>query len=361
MTGWALQPKPGTRLGARFEILEEIGRGGMATVYRARDLRSGVPVAVKVLRAGDAEDVERFAREVILLRELAHPGIVRLVADGRALGGASYLVEEWIDGESLRARLRRGGLDVAESVAVVRAAAEALSEAHAKGIVHRDVKPENLLFPRAGGLKVVDFGVARRLDDRFTRTGVAVGTPAYMPPEQARGDRDLDARVDVFALGCVLYECLTGEAFTGGTRELGLGAPPALVALVLRMLAERRELRPADAGEVAAALAGIDAPATPPRRGVAAEACTLVTDGPPARLVFVVLVDDGTVHHLDGAHLAELAGEIAALQKRYPGRAMVVAAGEASDDILARAATLLAGAPPGITLDPVAAELLANG
>src|SRR6185503_14780107 len=172
------------------------------TVYRAIDRASGSPVAFKVLRSVSADATDRFAREVRVLSGLRHPGIVRYVADGRTHEGEMWLAMEWLDGESLNHRIARAGLTPAESVELVRRIAEALGAAHERGVIHRDLKPSNL-FLVDGDLervKVLDFGVARVADASATRTGVMVGTPGYMAPEQARGDRRVSSRSDVFAL-----------------------------------------------------------------------------------------------------------------------------------------------------------------
>src|ERR1700761_4999530 len=200
----------------RFQVVRLAGAGGMGVVYRARDRLTGNAVALKVLRpAGgseghDPDQVERFLREPRILSEVQHPAIVRYIAHGETERGEPYLAMEWLDGESLSARLGRGRLGVAESVDLVRRVAEALAVAHARGVVHRDLKPANLFL--VGGEvarpKVLDFGVARRVVSSgvVTRSGALVGTPAYMAPEQARGERDVAPAADVFSLGCVLYE-----------------------------------------------------------------------------------------------------------------------------------------------------------
>jgi hypothetical protein len=271
---------PGTIVAERFRIVGVAAAGGMGTVYRAHDLHAGRPVAVKVMRAGGAGDVDRFHREIRVLAGLRHPAIVEYVASGVGPDGAPFLASEWVDGESLAQRLAREGLTAAESVRQASAAAAALGFAHRHGVVHRDVKPDNLLF--AGGdlarLKVIDFGIARvgeaAGDARLTRTGALLGTPGYMSPEQARGDRAIDARTDVFALGCVLYECLTGRcAFSGSNllalrtkivfseppplEELAPEIPPRLARPVAAMLSKDPAGRPADGDAVAEALAGV--------------------------------------------------------------------------------------------------------
>ena len=276
--------RPGDVLGGRFELEGRAGAGGMGEVFRAHDRASGDVVAVKVLPEGGAAGDTRFAREAAMLAELSHPGIVRYVAHGVAASGAPYLVMDWLEGEDLDERLRRQPLTVDESVTLAARVAEALAAVHAHGIVHRDLKPTNLFLVNrdVSRVKLLDFGVARlSAATRMTQTGALVGTPAYMAPEQVRSGQEIDARTDVFALGCVLYECLTGElAFAGAhlltvlakvlleqvprVRELRPDVPQALDALCARMMAKEPDERPRDGAEVAAALAAMGVP-TPPR------------------------------------------------------------------------------------------------
>jgi serine/threonine protein kinase len=303
------------RLQGRFRIDAQIAEGGMGVVFRGFDLDSDQTIAIKVLRPGAVDNVARFEREATMLATLDHPGVIRYVAHGVAHEGSSFLVTEWVDGTTLAEHHARVGLTPAEAVAVACRVAEALGAAHARGLVHRDVKPQNILL--AGGdlqrPKVIDFGLVRRAsgDPRLTETGVVVGTPGYMAPEQARGEREIDARSDVFALGCVLYECVTGvPAFAGrnvgavmarivlcdppALRDVAPATPPALERIVARMLAKQRGDRPRDAAEVAAELAGIAAPAGPRRRRTGSEdAATTVESGDrtAAHVIFVQASD----------------------------------------------------------------------
>src|SRR4051812_43935162 len=213
----------GVVLGGRFELEQQIATGGMGKVFRARDQVSGEAVAVKVMSEVQEHHAARFAREVELLAELPHPGIVRYVSHGETPWGELFLVMEWLDGEDLKARLEREALTLGESVTLATRVAEALGAAHVHGVVHRDLKPSNLFLP--GGcvaeVKVLDFGIAhRRGRTQLTQTGALIGTLGYMAPEQARraagSGGGIDARADVFALGCVLFRCLTGTpAFEG--------------------------------------------------------------------------------------------------------------------------------------------------
>ncbi|WP_437337887.1 protein kinase domain-containing protein [Sorangium sp. So ce394] len=267
----------GDVLEGRFTLDARAGSGGMGEVFRARDNATGQAVAVKVMLARHAGERARFEREVRLLSELSHPAIVQFVAHGQTPDGEPYLAMEWLEGEDLRARLARGMLGVDESIALAARVAAALATAHARGVVHRDLKPSNLFLP-AGDValvKVLDFGIAHLGDvTRLTRTGAILGTPGYMAPEQAGGAGALDARADVFALGCVLYECLTGTPAFAGERLMAVlakicceepprvaalraGVPRALDALVARMLAKQPDRRPRDGASVAAELSAL--------------------------------------------------------------------------------------------------------
>jgi hypothetical protein len=252
-------------LAGRYAIDREIARGGMATVHLARDLRHGRRVAIKVLRQELAAAVgaERFLAEIRVTASLQHPHILPLFDSGSADGLLWYAMP-FVEGETLRSRLaREGPLPVADAVRLAREVADALDYAHARGIVHRDVKPENVLL-QDGHALVADFGIALALEqaggERITRTGLALGTPQYMAPEQAAGERALDARVDVYALGAVLHEMLAGEPpFAAPTRQAVVRRmmhelPPALAtrrpdvsplidAAVRRALAKRPDDR----------------------------------------------------------------------------------------------------------------------
>jgi len=212
-------------LQGRYRLDHELGTGGMATVYLAEDLKHHRQVAIKVLRPELAAvlGAERFLKEIETTAGLQHPHILPLFDSGQA-GALLYYVMPFVPGESLRQRLARDGeLPVADAVRIARAVASALGAAHRRGIVHRDIKPENILL--ADGEPVVaDFGIAKAISasagDRLTSTGLAVGTPAYMSPEQAAADSRIDGRTDLYSLGAVLYEMLAGEPpFRGRTAE----------------------------------------------------------------------------------------------------------------------------------------------
>jgi TolB-like protein len=209
----------------RYTLQRELGRGGMATVYLATDLKHDRPVALKVLKPELAAvlGADRFLREVKTTAQLTHPHILPLHDSGNA-DGFLYYVMPYVEGESLRDRLtREKQLPVDDALQISREVADALSYAHSHGVIHRDIKPENILL-EAGHAVVADFGIARAIDqaggERLTGTGIALGTPAYMSPEQAAGSKDLDGRSDLYALGCVLYEMLAGHPpFVGASVE----------------------------------------------------------------------------------------------------------------------------------------------
>jgi TolB-like protein/tetratricopeptide (TPR) repeat protein/tRNA A-37 threonylcarbamoyl transferase component Bud32 len=261
-----------------YQLERQLGRGGMATVFLAQDLKHKRPVALKVLHPelASALGPERFQREVELAARLQHPHILTVLDSGEA-AGQLWFTMPFVDGESLRDRIgRERQLPVDEAVRIATETAKALDYAHRQGIIHRDIKPENILLTKDGDTLVADFGIARALtggEERLTETGLAVGTPAYMSPEQAAGERQLDARTDVYALGSVLYEMLAGEPpFTGATAQAILakrfqgeaprmrGARPAVPAAVdeaiARALAPVAADRWASAAEFAKALGG---------------------------------------------------------------------------------------------------------
>ena len=264
-------------MGGRFEIERLAGTGGMSEVFRARDRASGDVVALKVLLEGDTPETARFELEARVLADLYHPAIVRYLAHGTTLSGELYLAMEWLDGEDLQSHLLRARMSVEESITLALRIAEALGAAHTSDIVHRDLKPNNLFLVgrRSDQVKLLDFGIARLgSSGRMTQSGVHIGTPGYMAPEQARSGDVLDARVDVFSLGCVLFECLTGSpAFAGDNvmavlvktiyaevprvRELRPDVPRSLDALVAQMLSKKPGERPCNGAAVAQALASL--------------------------------------------------------------------------------------------------------
>jgi serine/threonine protein kinase len=199
----------------RFRIETLLGVGAMGKVFRAVDMQTNQIVAIKVLHADKARKeqvLQRFRREASILGEVDHPGIVRVIDSGTAPDGTDFLVMELLEGGTLRDRLReRGPMSALELVPVIIAVADALGAAHHKGVVHRDLKPDNIFLTKQGGVKVVDFGLSMLdTDKRMTKTGVMLGTPRYMAPEQIRSAKDVDPRVDVYALAICVHEALTG-------------------------------------------------------------------------------------------------------------------------------------------------------
>ena len=221
-------------LAGHYALARELGRGGMATVFLATDLKHDRPVAFKILHPDLAQTLgpERFQREIRLAARLQHPHILT-VHDSGETNGHLWFTMPFVEGESLRERLRRERqLPLTDALRVTREAAQALQYAHEHGVVHRDIKPENLLLTRDGNTLVADFGIARALgaaEDGLTQTGMSVGTPAYMSPEQATGDPTLDARSDIYSLGAVLYEMLAGEPPYSG---------PTVQAMLMKRLSE---------------------------------------------------------------------------------------------------------------------------
>jgi serine/threonine protein kinase len=206
----------GRRFGA-YQVLDVLGAGGMGTVYRAKNVTLERVVALKTLAAqfsGDDEYVQRFLKEARAAARLNHPNIVQIYDFG-CEQGIYYLAMEYVDGPSLRTLLKRNRLSEHDAVLLVRHAVAALAVAHAQGIVHRDIKPDNLMLTASmDRLKLVDLGIAKRMgeDHGLTQTGQAVGTPQYISPEQIRGAKDIDARADIYSLGATFFQLLTGRA-----------------------------------------------------------------------------------------------------------------------------------------------------
>ena len=262
----------GSVIAHRFSVEHLAGKGGMGVVFKARDITDNRPVALKLLHRQSAtsalSEPSRFFREAQLLSELRHPSIVSYVAHGQTSEGQLYLAMEWLSGHDLSRRLMLGPLSLSETMTLCRTVADALAAAHRLGIVHRDLKPSNL-FLRDGQVAQVtlfDFGIAQRgrSEPSVSRTGVVIGTPEYMAPEQARGERVSVPATDVFALACIVYACLTGKPpFVGEhvaalltkilfeepprLRSLYPAAPEALEALLVHMLTKEAKDRPTDA------------------------------------------------------------------------------------------------------------------
>ncbi|GAB4281759.1 MAG: hypothetical protein Kow0080_35440 [Candidatus Promineifilaceae bacterium] len=260
----------GDKVGA-YEIVEKIGKGGMATVYKAYHPRLDRFVAIKVLHAifrDDESFLKRFTREARVVAKLEHPHIVPIY-DFAEHQGHPYLVMRYIEGETLKERLTQGALSKSELLRISRAIAQALDYAHRQGILHRDIKPSNILLTKGGGVFITDFGLARitQAGESTLSQDMIMGTPQYISPEQAKGVVDLDGRTDIYSFGIVLYEMLTGQvpfqADTGYSiihsqifdqppdpRELNTNISPDLAGLLLKVLSKEPENRPETAGEI---------------------------------------------------------------------------------------------------------------
>ncbi len=252
---------PGTALAGRFQILEELGRGGMGRVWKAFDAKVGEAVAVKVIRpeiAGDRRAIGRFLRELRQARRVSHPNVCRMFDLGED-GALRFMTMEYVPGVSLKAMIReRGRLNAEEAAGIGRQIAAGLAEAHRLGIIHRDLKPQNIMVTPEGAAKIMDFGIARAVQTgEATVEGAVVGTPAYMAPEQAAG-KPADARSDIYALGIVLYEMVMGRVpfKAGAPLALAMDLPGALSPIILRCLENDPDRRFQTAGELNDALAG---------------------------------------------------------------------------------------------------------
>jgi predicted ATPase/Tfp pilus assembly protein PilF len=268
---------PGSTVAGRYLVLGLAGEGGMGRVFRAQDLVSNEIVALKVL--GEHGRAERVAVEADALASLDHPGIVRYVGHGTLEDDAPFLAMEWIEGETLGGRLGRTGLTLQETLALAASVASALEYIHARGVVHRDLKPANIMLPTGDvrAAKIVDFGIARLTRGRaLTATGLRVGTPYYMAPEQYSHPRLVDGRADVFALGCILFECMTGRRAFEAEDEMAVFArvvldrppalrdvrpeiPKALDDFVCGLLCRDRSKRPSANTGLMAAIASLEA------------------------------------------------------------------------------------------------------
>ena len=263
-------------LADRYDLQHELGQGGMATVYLAKDLKHNRQVAIKVLKPELQLGADRFLREITIAAQLQHPHILPLFDSGESADLLWYAMP-YVKGESLRAKLdREGELPIAEATKILREVTDALAKAHSAGVVHRDIKPDNIMLADGHAI-VMDFGVAKAVSEAtgkqsVTTVGVALGTPAYMAPEQAAADPHIDHRADLYAVGAVAYFLLTGSYVFSGTsaieilgrqvndvpqppsERLGRKLDPYLEGLVLMTLAKNPDDRPADAGELLEAL-----------------------------------------------------------------------------------------------------------
>lgn len=258
-------PRLGDTIAERFLLEAEAGAGSSGLVFRARDLRDGGDVALKVTYLARAARPERAFREALTLASVEHPAVVRYIDHGYTDAGAPFLAMQWIEGETLARRLTRGGLTPVESLRLAERLSSGLAALHARGIVHRDLKPSNILLEagRVEAACIVDLGVARDLTAPSGHTGHGeyIGTPRYMAPEQIRDPQSVEGASDVFALGCILHECLCGApAFDAGEvfavlaqilfarsarpSRVRPALPETLDSLLAAMLARRPERRP---------------------------------------------------------------------------------------------------------------------
>ncbi len=270
----------GTTFARRYQVIEELGKGGMGRVYKVFDTEVREKLALKLLKpeiAADAATIERFRNELRLARTVSHRGVCRMHDLGREEGTGTYFITmEYVPGEDLKCLIHSiGALPVGKAVAIARQVAEGLAEAHRLGVVHRDLKPQNIMIDREGGVRIMDFGIARSVKTKgLTGAGVMIGTPEYMSPEQVDG-READARSDIYALGVVLFETLTGRLpFEGETalavavkqkselppdpRRINAQVPEELGRLVLRCLEKDKARRFPGAEELAAELGRIE-------------------------------------------------------------------------------------------------------
>ncbi|HEX2164680.1 MAG TPA: serine/threonine-protein kinase, partial [Thermoanaerobaculia bacterium] len=270
---------PGSVVGGRFEVLAVLGAGGMGTVFKARDRELDEVVALKMLKpelAGDAANVERMREELRLARRITHPNVLRTFDLGE-VDGVPYITMEYVQGVTLARLLDHAGrMSLSGGLRVARQLCQGLAAAHAEGVIHRDIKPPNLLLQPNGNVKLMDFGIARRRrreDPALTSVGWVMGTPLYLAPEQLRGE-EADARSDLYATGVVCYEMFAGAPPFAGATYADLAArtmreeppppsakwpeiPPALEAAILRCLAKDPAARPAGVGELLAELEAV--------------------------------------------------------------------------------------------------------
>jgi len=273
--------RPGALFAGRYEVKEILGSGGMGIVYRAFDRELQEPVAIKTLRpevmGGGSSALERFKQEIRLARRIAHRNVVRTYDLGE-VNGMYYLTMEYVEGTSLKQLIdSRGRLPVAVALTVGKQLCRALEVAHAEGVIHRDIKPQNIVVDPTGFLKVTDFGIARLANppqgQGLTEAGVSIGTPDYMSPEQLSG-AELDPRSDLYAAGVVLFECVTGrvpyvadtpwalvakhlEEDPPSPRALNADVPETFAAVILRAMAKEPGQRFASAAEMHDALADV--------------------------------------------------------------------------------------------------------
>ncbi len=268
----------GTTFAGRYEIIEELGRGGMGRVYRVEDIKLKQEVALKLIKpeiASDKKTIERFRNELKTARMIAHKNVCRMFDMGESKE-SYFITMEFIRGEDLKSLIRKmGKLSAGQAITIAKQVCDGLDEAHRSGVVHRDLKPQNIMIDSAGNARIMDFGIARYLEGKgITGAGVMIGTPDYMPPEQVEG-KETDQRSDIYSLGAILYEMVTGKVpFEGDTAlsiavkqktetpkapvELNSQIPDALDSVIMRCLEKDKEKRYQSAGELRSELEGIE-------------------------------------------------------------------------------------------------------
>jgi serine/threonine-protein kinase len=260
----------GTIFASRYEIIEELGKGGMGKVYRVEDKKIKEEVALKLIKpevASDKKTIERFSNELKMARKIAHRNVCKMYDLGEEKG-THYITMEYVPGEDLKTTIRRvGPLGAGKVVFIAKQMCEGLEEAHSLGVIHRDLKPQNIMIDKGGNARIMDFGIARSIEAKgITGEGVMIGTPEYMSPEQTEA-KDVDKRSDIYSLGVVLYEMVTGRVpFEGETplaiamkhkseapkdpKELNTEIPRDLSLVILKCLEKDKENRYQSAGEV---------------------------------------------------------------------------------------------------------------